>query len=143
MFRTLVVVADSGRARIYGWEGKGKPMLELADLIHTEARMREHEIHSDRPGRTFDSKGSGRHAMESSSPLKMQKETKFAGQIVDYINVERNRHNFSDLVLIAAPGFLGELRKSLDRETGKLVTRQIDKNLVLQQESVIRKYLAA
>ena len=143
MYTTLVVVADSGRARIYGLEKKGKPMLELADLIHAEARLHARELVSDRPGRTFDSRGSGRHAKEASSPLKEQEATKFAQQISAYIDTERNKHNFNNLVLVAPPEFLGILRKALSRESGKLISRQIDKNLVLRKEAAVREYLAA
>ena len=143
MYTTLVVVADSGRARVYGMEKKGKPMLELADLLHSEARMREHEIVSDRAGRAFDSRGSGRHAMEQSSPFRVQEATKFAQQVCAFIDTEMNKHNFTDLVLIAAPEFLGIMRKTLSKEAGKLVSREIDKDLVAKRESVIRKYLFA
>ena len=142
MYNTLVVVADSGRARIYGLEKKGKPMQELADLVHTESRMRGRELDSDRPGRTIDSKGSRRHAKEPGTSVKVQEATKFAQQISDFIDAERTKNNFADLVLIAAPEFLGILRKSLGREAGKLVRREIDKNLVVRSESVVREYLA-
>ena len=143
MFRTLVVVADSGKARIYGLEMKGKPMHELADLLHVEARIHENKLVSDRPGRTFDSRGSARHAKEASSSLKVQEAIKFAQQISAYIDAERIKHNFNDLVLVAPPEFLGILRKTLGREAGKLVSREIDKNLVLRQESAVRGYLSA
>ena len=143
MSLTLVVVADSGRARVYGMENKGKPMVELADFIHTEARLRAHELLSDRQGRTFDSKGSTRHAKETRNPIKLQQATKFAQEISAYIETERKKNKFSNLVLVAAPGFLGILRKALGRESGKLITRQINKDLVLMQEDVIRDHLAA
>lgn len=141
MYNILVVVADCAKARLYGLEKKGKPMVELADLVHTEARLRQHKIISDRPGRTFDSKGSGRHAKELSSPFKLQEATRFAQQICAYIDAERNKHKFSGIVLIAAPEFLGVLRKNLGKECTKLVTHEVDKDLVLKRESVIRKYL--
>jgi protein required for attachment to host cells len=143
MYPTLVVVADSGRARFYALENKGKPMVELADYIHTEARMRANELISDRQGRTFDSKGSARHAKESHRPIKVQQATKFAHQVSAYIDAEQKKNKFSNLLLVAAPGFLGILRKALSRETSKLVTREIDKDLVLMKEDVIREHLAA
>ena len=143
MYSTLVVVADSGRARLYGLDKKGKPMLELTDMVHTGSRMRGSELISDRPGRTIDRKGSRRHAKEVSTPIKVQEAMKFALQINEYIDGERKKNNFSELVLIAAPEFLGILRKTLGKQTGKLISREIDKNLVLKPESVIRKYLVA
>jgi len=141
MYNSLVVVADSGRARVYGLEKKGKPLLELADLVHAEARMRGRELKSDRPGRTIDSKGSRRHAKEVATTIKVQEAMKFAQQVSAYIEAERKKNDFSNLVLIAAPEFLGILRKTLGKETGKLISREIDKDLVLKPESVIRKYL--
>lgn len=143
MTQTLVVVADSGRARFYTLENKGKPMVEVADLIHAEARMRANELISDRKGRTFDSKGSARHAKEYRNPIKVQHAQKFAREICAYIEAERKKNKFTNLALVAAPGFLGILRKTLGPESGKLITREIDKDLVLMQEDVIREHLAA
>ena len=143
MSQTLVVVADSGRARLYALENKGKPMVEVADFIHTAARMRANELISDRKGRTFDSKGTGRHPKEYPSPIKVQQAQKFAREISAYIETERKKNKISNLVLVAAPGFLGILRKALGKESGKLISRQINKDLVLMQEDVIREHLAA
>jgi len=60
-----------------------------------------------------------------------------------YIETERKKNKISNLVLVAAPGFLGILRKALGKESGKLISRQINKDLVLMQENVIREHLAA
>lgn len=141
MYQALVVVADSGRARFFALVNKGTPMVELADYVHTESRLRANELFSDRQGRTFDSKGYGRHAKENRNPIKVQQAMKFARQISAGIEAERKKNKFSKLLLVAAPGFLGLLRKALGRESGKLVTRQIDKDLVLMEEDVIRKHL--
>jgi len=43
--------------------------------------------------------------------------------------------------LIAAPDFLGLLRKNLTREARKSIAKEIDKNLVLVDEVSIREYL--
>jgi Protein required for attachment to host cells len=141
MFDALVVVAESSRAIVYAMENKGRPMRELVDMIHSESRLHEQELISDRPGRTFDSKGFGRHAKETGIHAKEQEAIKFASRITDYIESERNKHNFNCLVLIATPDFLGLLRKSLSKEAHKLIAKEIDKNLVLMDEASIREYL--
>jgi len=143
MYQALVVVADSSRARFYAMENKNTPMTELADYIHSETRLRANKLISDRQGRTFDCKGAARHAKEMRNPVKVQQAIKFARQISAFIEAERKKNKFSKLLLVAAPEFLGILRKSLKRESGKLLTRQIDKDLVLMTEKVIRKHLAA
>lgn len=142
MVNTLVVVADSGRARIYRLGKKGLPMEELADLVHTPARMKGRELISDRPGRTIDSKGRGRHAKEDSTSLKTREATKFAKQITAYIERARNDLAFTELALVAAPEFLGILRSNLGAISAKLVSREIDKDLVLKSEAEVRAYLA-
>jgi protein required for attachment to host cells len=142
MYQTLVVVADSGRARFYAMKNKGTPLVELADYVHTETRLHASELITDRQGRTFDSKGFARHAKESRSPVRVQQAKKFARQISANIEAERKKNKFAELLLVAAPEFLGMLRKALSRESGKLVTRQIDKDLVLMKEDVIRGHLA-
>lgn len=45
-------------------------MEELEGLKHPASRAHERDLISDRPGRSFDSFGSGRHAMEEEVSLK-------------------------------------------------------------------------
>ncbi len=57
----------------------------------------------------------------------------------DYLDKARANRRFDQLVLIAAPEFLGLVRKHLSPATLKLLSRAVSKNLVRADEPVIRQ----
>jgi hypothetical protein len=65
-----VVVAES--SRVLAFQQAGLAMEELEGLMHPASRAHERDLISDRPGRSFDSFGSGRHAMEEEVSLKQR-----------------------------------------------------------------------
>lgn len=139
--KTWVVTAESSRARIFTVENRISPLHEVEDISHAEGREREQDIISDRPGRAFDSAGEGRHAMERQVDPKRHEAELFAKRIDERLELARAKGEFEQLVLIAAPEFLGILRKHLSDDTEKLVSRTIDKNLVQKTEAEIRQYV--
>jgi protein required for attachment to host cells len=52
----------------------------------------------------------------------------FAGQLAERLHKGRNANAFQELVLIAAPRFLGALRHALDPTTASLVRGTLDKD---------------
>lgn len=129
--KTWIVVADSSRARLFRTDGgDGRKLVEMEDLAHPEGRLHETQLTSDLPGRTFDSFGQGRHAMEEDTPPKRYEAIQFAKRIGAHLESARTQGKFDHLVLVAEPRFLGILRDNLTHESMKLATRQIDKNLV-------------
>ena len=76
-----IIVADSSRARLFSYHGLKSPLKEFDDLAHTASRMHEGELTSDLPGRSFDSTGHNRHALEQKSTVKDQEAHLFAAQV--------------------------------------------------------------
>lgn len=143
MEKTWVVVADSSHARIFRTEGFDGHLVEVEALAHPEGRLHETNLTTDIPGRTFDSHGQGRHAMEEETPPKRHEAIQFAKRIGGLLESARNAGSYDTLVLVAEPRFLGLLRENLSRETNKLVELAIDKNLVRQTPEAIRERLPA
>lgn len=142
MSKTWVVVAENSRARIFLMKNTGTPLEELADLQQVESRLHERDLGSDRPGRTFDSHGGGRHAKEPVTSPKKNETINFAKFVADRINSDYINGEFEKLILIAAPQFLGLLRKSLTEQVKHRITREINKNFVKRDEAYIREQLA-
>lgn len=141
MCATCVVVAESSRARIFEMVNPRTPMKELLDMVHPQSRIHEQKLTSDRPGRTFDRHGQGHHAMEQEVGVKKQESLVFAAQLAEYLQSECAKDVFEDVIIIAAPEFLGELRKKLGPGTTGRVVKEINKNIVQQDEAEIRKQL--
>jgi protein required for attachment to host cells len=126
---TWAVVANSARARIYALERRGAALQELTDLIHAEARLKGHELETDRPGRSFDSAGQGRHAMEPSLDPRKEEAARFAREVAEQLESGYHAHRFEKLCVIAPPTFLGLLRQALDTPISRAVVGELDKDL--------------
>jgi len=141
MQQTWVVVAESSRARIFALRGLQTPLEELEDLVNPAARAPEHDLISDRPGRTMDSTGRRRHAKEPQVSPKEQVVLNFAREVAEHIERGRTHGAFENLFIAAAPEFLGLLRKSLTEATRQKIKKEIHKNIVREDEKTIREYL--
>ena len=136
-----IVVADSARARIFSASGAASALNPLQQLVSPRARLHERDIASDRPGRSFDSRGKGRHAMNTPSSAKEQVAREFAREVATALESGRTENQYRHLVVVAEPQFLGLLNKALKPETDKLVTLKIDKDLSMLTDREIRQHL--
>jgi len=141
MNKTWVVAAESCRARIFLAESRVAAMSEIEDFAHVEGRAKEQDLVSDKSGRGFDGMVEGRHGMEKPFDAKHHEAVVFARRIADRIEAARARGEFSRLVLVAGPEFLGILRQQLSSHASRMVSKTVDKNLVLRQENEIRDYV--
>ena len=139
-----VIVADESKADFYTHDTTRGPLRELITLENETARKKIGDLISDRSGRSFDSKGQGRHTMtaEKSDPKK-QAAIIFAKQIADRITKARHSGVCRDFALIAAPRFLGLLRDALTTTGNIAPYLSIDKDIVGQEIAVIEKLLRA
>jgi len=136
-----VVVADSARAKVLAAEKRSAKLAEIHVMEHGAARLREHELTSDRPGRSFDGVGGGRHAVGTTVGPKKQEAIRFAKEVADYLEAGRNSNRFDRLYVIASPEFLGHLRDHFSDMLTGLVAASIDKNFVNEDVDVIRAQL--
>lgn len=127
--KVWVVVADASRARLFLAETPRGPLVELEDAAHSAARLQDHELLSDRAGRSFDIQGHHRHAMEATTNPHDQEAQRFAHELAERLRVHHNAHDFDGLVLVAAPRFLGLLRGALDEQVAKQVLASLDLDL--------------
>lgn len=141
MNRTWVLVAESSRARIFSTTGPRAGLDEIRGLTQPEARLKERDLVSDSPGRSFDSGGAGRHAMGRESDQKHHEAEVFAKTIAAELEHAREGGDFEKLILIAPPAFLGLLRKSMHRCCADRVVATINKNLVQHDAADIRDHL--
>lgn len=140
MSKLWVVVADQSKARIFTVADPQGALLDVGELEHPEARVREQELTSDRPGRAFDSKGQGRHDMGTSVEPGKQENIRFAKQVADHVQAAHNEGRCGRLLLVAGPPLLGLLRDNLKSSTGMKIA-EIEKNLGQFNAMEIRKHL--
>ena len=136
MSKTWVVVAESSRAKIFELEKLSSPLKELQGLAHTPSRIHEQNLTSDLPGRT-----PGRHKLTSQSNAKDNESNIFARTIGSHLDSARNKGEFSRLIIMSPPSFLGKLRKHIGSETNKRIISEVTKNLVKHTTSEIQSHI--
>jgi len=124
-------------------ENHGDP--DLLDLRVIEARVEENpatrDQGTDAPGRAFASRGGPRSSLETTDWHELEKEH-FADRIAETINKAAESGEMKEVVLIAPPRVLGELRKHLSVKAQAKVKGEIDKDLTRHPISEIEKALA-
>jgi protein required for attachment to host cells len=138
-----VVVADESKAIVYSHVTRSGPLREVFSLANEAARMKTEELISDSGGRRYDSKGKGRHTMTSEkADPKKHAASIFAKQIAERIGKVMHDGSCRGFALIAAPRFLGVLRKAVSVETSAEPYATVDKEVVGQDTTVIERLLA-
>ncbi|MFC1684116.1 host attachment protein [Pseudomonadota bacterium] len=141
MAAAWVVVADTTRARILSADKPASELVEIQTLAHPEARLHEGDITSDKPGRDRNGATTGSHDVGHTTDAKQEEAIRFAGKVSDTIEAGRSAGKFKKLYVIAAPAFLGILRKGHSSSTRQIIAGEVDKNLATKTLADIRKQL--
>ncbi len=139
---TWLVVADSSKARIFLTDSRTGPIKEIESIVHTEARLPEHEMTSDQPGKSSGSGSAGGHAYQSKVSPKEQENINFAKSIANELDDARKKEKFKQIILVSPPDFLGNLRHNLNSQTRKLVYFELAKNFSQLKAEEINAHLS-
>ena len=127
MTTTWIIAADSSRARILQVTDRDEHLEEIEDLLNPEGRVHDRELISDAQPRFHGTRGPGSDREEPSAADHAT--DLFAKRVADYLDKARTAQRYDRLHLIAAPKFLGQLRKELGKEVQKLVAEELPKDL--------------
>jgi len=142
METTWILVADRTEARLFESKGPGKGTLQhLRDIPHPEGRLQPRDMEADKPGRISDSFGT-RHALSPHHDPEERHAQEFAHHLAEILNQGRNDHAYQKLILVAEPGFLGNLSGALDKNTSALVEKTVGKDLMHMGEDELPQHLS-
>jgi len=127
--KTWIVVADAARARFIEQAGRNEPLAVLEERHHDASRLLSGEIASDGRGRTFDSGGQGRHAMEPPTDPHRHEKAKFAREVAEVLNQAAKAQRFDRLIIACPAHMLGDLRHDLDKAAAGKVVVEVPKDL--------------
>ena len=136
-----VLIADGVRARLFSCKG-GKADLrpELKhEFIGTNLPSRS--IASDRAGRALGSDRSASHAVQPRTDPHRHEEEAFAREIADILEKARKRDAFDQLVVVAPPKALGDLRAAFTRPLQARIKAELNKDLTTVPVHALPKYL--
>lgn len=135
MSSTWVVVADDAKARVLrcnGAERSLEPVVALGhpDSLGPEAKRRRDAV-GRRSGGNDDPHANVGHATASAGEDQQHRESqRFAAQVAELLEDGFRKQQYSALTLVAAPRFLGLLRKALSPAVQGCVSRSLDKELL-------------
>jgi protein required for attachment to host cells len=139
--RSWIAIADSAKARIYASTGP-RLKLELVHELDSEAARRlTQDLVTDKPGRSFASASPRRSGMEPPSDPQDLEKHKFVRDLVGYLDAAAQDDSFDDLILVAAPRTLGEIRKLMNGQAAARVRTELDKDLTNIPEADLAKHL--
>jgi protein required for attachment to host cells len=138
--RTWLVIADGGRAKVMEADGR-RGFRPVDDMTLAIDLPKSRDILADRPGRTFDSVGAGRHAKENPTDPHRQLKREFAGTVVGHLRKAMLAKRFDRLILVAPPAFLGDLREELPKDLENKVAGEVTSDLTNTPESDLPAHL--
>lgn len=127
--RTWILICDGAHARIMHNAGPGKGLHALNGARFDQNAHPSREIMSGRPGRSFESAGTARHAMEPPGDPARAEKRHFAERLAAHLDQAAQDTAFDRLILVAAPHTLGDLRDALPARVRGLVSAELDKDL--------------
>ena len=130
--------ADGRRARLFLETRRG---AELRDLWSDDINEDDLYDPQDRPPRSFDRVGAGRHAMDKGRSLHEQEEVNFLKRVADKITQAEKQNGFDHLVIAAPPRALGILRDLLPDNVKARVRAETPKDLVDETPAQLRERL--
>ena len=139
--RTWILIADGAHARVLEALGKGHVLTEVADMRRTVELSASHDLGTDRPGRTHESVGQTRHAMEPTSDPHREQKRRFAGEVAMGMAKGLAAGRFDRLVVVAPPVTLGDLRAELPAQVAKVVAGEVAKDLTKVPDHEVESHL--
>ena len=140
--RAVVFVGDGRKALFLLNEGTAlEPRLEVQRVFEDE-NPPTHEQGSDRPGRALSGIAPSRSAMEQTDWHDIEKH-RFARAVASALNSLLQQSRAEQVVIVAPPRTLADLRRSFSPAVEKLIVAEIAKDLTGLTVSDISQYLTA
>ena len=139
--RTWILIADGGRARLLQNDGPGKGVEAVTGSDQRNENAPDRDVFADRPGRTFDSAGHGRHGMEPPSSPHRTSKADFARSLMDDLDRKHAAGAFDRLLIVAPPQALGDLRHHLSSALKTALIAEIGKDWTKLRDDEVAQHL--
>jgi protein required for attachment to host cells len=136
----VVAIADGEHARFVQLDANN--VLRIVQAIDSAStHLRSRNIGSDRPGRALDNAASAHHAVSGRQDLHRMEKEKLTPLVAEQLNAAAALGEFDELLLVAPPHALHELRGSLNAATKSKLVGALDKDLVKTPDNELRPHV--
>lgn len=150
-----VLVADEAIARILQWPEVGDELESVEEITDPDAHANASDLRRDAYGRRAGAapqgsrQGTQQHRLRGAASVTSSageadqhlEAEGFAKRVAQHLSQALQQQRFDELRIVAAPRFLGLLRKTLDANVASRVTDEINKDLVHLENSDITQRL--
>lgn len=140
--KTWVLVADGARARVLEMDGPGAALAPAFPFDFAASHAPTRDVAADRPGRGQGAGGSAGHAKPSKVDWHTFEKHLFAKQLAVALDGALGKGAFDDLVVVAPPKALGELRTAMSDAVKGRVTAEVGKDLTHESVHDLAGHLA-
>ena len=137
-----VVVCDGKKALVLENAGDEKFLNLKTRQVFNHPDQKTSELGTGAPGRSFSSVGHGRSAVEQTD-WHTQEEERFLRTLAGHLDTEVKAGRAKSIVIVAPPRALGVLRPAYTHDLRRVLSTEIDKDLVSLPVHEIEKRLAA
>ncbi|MBA3677088.1 MAG: host attachment protein [Sphingosinicella sp.] len=140
--KSFVVVADGEKMLFFRNEGDGEFLKLEVERKRVQDNPPDRDQKSDQAGRMSNSAGPGGSSYEETDYHQLE-ENRFAAETAEMLKKRALRNEFENLIIIAPPRTLGELRKHYHKEVEKRLAGEIAKDLTGHPVEQIERIIMA
>ena len=140
--KTWIAVADGAHARILLHANPENRTKTIPGEKYDDHAAFTHELGDDKPGRTFSSTGSVRHALEPRTDIHEKREEEFLQRLASRLDDAFANGIFDQLILVAPPRALGLLRKNLSNHIRNHIVGELGHDLAQRPDHEIAAVVA-
>jgi protein required for attachment to host cells len=138
---SYVLVADGAKMLFFRNEGDAENLDLKVVTAEQQADKSDQDIKTDQAGRMPGSPGKGGGSSASEADFHQQAEDRFAAEAAERINRAALANEFENLIIVAPPKTLGELRKHFHKQAEGKIAAEIAKDLTGHPVDRIEKAL--
>lgn len=128
-----IAIIDSHHAKIFDAPKDENLVLLKEIILETEPNPKQ--------GRSFDSFGKGRHAMEPHTDFKDVERQHLADQIEEFLHEALNQNKFDNLILVCPHKMANFLDEKLSDKIKEKIVHKLHKNISEFNPTEIKDYL--
>jgi protein required for attachment to host cells len=139
--RTWIVIADGANAKVFEHTADN-PKLEAVRGVGFATRLPPtRELVTDRPVRSFESRGHARHAKTERTDPHRELKRASAERLAEMLKSGLAAKRYERLILVAPPVTLGDLRDALAKGVRARVAAELAQDLVKTPQSQLLRHL--
>ena len=137
-----VVVCDGAKALVLENVGNRLALSLVTREVYEQPDPKTHELGTDKPGRSFNSVGNGRSAMEQTD-WHDQEEQRFLAKLAARLDKAVLAGEMQSLIVVAPPRAIGVLRRQYSPHLRQALKAEVEKDYVKMPVADIARHLSS